>query len=49
MKILRTKLTIEWHLWGIVILKEVFEHDSKDFISDLKDTVAVTLASDDDK
>ena len=29
--------------------KEVFENDSKDFISDLKDTVAVTSATDDDK
>ena len=29
--------------------KEVFENDSKDFISNTKDNVDVTLATDDDK
>ena len=29
--------------------KEVFVNESKDFISDIKDTDAVTLATDDDK
>ena len=29
--------------------REVFENDSKDFISDIKVSVDVTLATDDDK
>ena len=29
--------------------KEVFENDSKDLISNTKDTVDITLATDDDK
>ena len=29
--------------------KDVFENDSKDFISNIKDTVDVTLATDDNK
>ena len=33
----------------IVLPKESFENDSKDFISNTKDTVDVTLATDDDK
>ena len=33
----------------IVMPKEVFENDPKDFISNTKDTVDVTLATDDDK
>ena len=31
---------------GIVMPKEVFENDCKDFISNIKDTVDVTLATD---
>jgi hypothetical protein len=34
---------------GIVMPREVFENDSKDFISDIKVSVDVTLATDDDK
>ena len=33
----------------IVMPKEVFENDSKDFVSNRKDTVDVTLATYDDK
>ena len=33
----------------IVMPKEVFENDSKHFISDIQDTVNVTLATNDDK
>ena len=33
----------------IVMPKEVFENDSKDCISNIKDTVDVTLPTDDDK
>ena len=34
---------------GIVMPKDVFENNSKDFITITKDTVDVTLATDDDK
>jgi hypothetical protein len=34
---------------GIVMPKEVFENNSKDFISNIKDTVDLTLATDEDE